>query len=463
MRRCRRGDSTSVSDWLSRVNSKRAVWRHFVLAATALLLSSRPAGADQRADQVDYRDARTAESDQKPPKRKKDTPEFRWDEHPSLVFSKGTRIDFKALFQGDLQSSQAPLDGEEGIQGLDVGRRRVGVEGRIANVVDFQVEAELRLDEPWRDVYANYRRYERVQVQAGQFKLPFSLDENTAARNLDFVYRSMAASRLSPGRDRGVMAHGRLLDRRVRYEAGVFNHDGRNARTGNPERIAGGATFAGRVTTQPFRGKKTAFTDLQLGVALTASAVDEGVIGLRARTVLGSSFFAPDLFLDGTRTRVGVEGRWRRGPASIKAEYIGLASARDGQSVENMDLSPFHASGWYLSGTYVLTGESKADGLDVPRRPLPRGGPGAIELAARLEGLAFGTTGENPDASTSPRAEIVRGNGDRALTLGVNWHPSRWIKVQANLVYETLTDAAAGPLPAKRSFWSRLLRLQLAL
>jgi hypothetical protein len=41
--------------------------------------------------------------------------------------------------------------------------------------------------------------------------LPSSLDENTSPTNLDFVYRSLAANQLPPGRDRGVMVHGRLF------------------------------------------------------------------------------------------------------------------------------------------------------------------------------------------------------------------------------------------------------------
>jgi len=348
---------------------------------------------------------------------------------------------------------------------------RAGVEKTVADLLranDLMTSGQIKMqskngDEPWRDVYANYRRFERTELQAGQFKLPFGLEENTAARNLDFVYRSMVSSRLSPGRDKGGMVHGRLLDRRIRYEAGVFDHDGRNARTTNPDRIAGGTTFAGRVTTQPFRRDKSALADLQVGMAVTTSAVDEGVIALRARTVLGSSFFSPDLFLNGPRTRVGVEGRWRQGPAAIKGEYIRLSSARQGQSVENADLEPFRASGWYVSGTYVLTGERKADGLDIPRRPLPRGGPGAIELAVRLERLAFGTIAENPDASTSPRADVIVGNGDRVVTIGANWYLNRWLKVQGNIIRESIDNPALGPLPSQKSFWSRIIRLQLSI
>ena len=68
------------------------------------------------------------------------------------------------------------------------------MEGEIVNIIDFQVESELGQRDPWRDVYANYKQFGFAEVQAGHFKLPFSLDENTSATNLDFVYRSRVAA-----------------------------------------------------------------------------------------------------------------------------------------------------------------------------------------------------------------------------------------------------------------------------
>jgi hypothetical protein len=54
-------------------------------------------------------------------------------------------------------------------------------------------------------------------------------------------------------------------------------------------------------------------------------------------------------------------------------------------------------------------------------------------------------------------------NANRAVTLGVNWHPCRFVKLQANLIHEAFTDPAQSPLPGRRAFWSRVVRLQLAI
>ena len=329
--------------------------------------------------------------------------------------------------------------------------------------MDFQVEAELGAEESWRDVYANLRSFDAVQLQAGQFKLPFSLDENTSATNLDFVYRSRAASQLSPGRDVGVMVHGRVLARGLTYETGFFRHDGRNARTPASDRVHGGGTWAGRVTVQPFRHVRSPMSDLQIGAAITTSDLEEGFPDLRGRTALDLRFFRPDVWVRGTRQRRGVEARWRPGPFSVKAEYMRLSDERLGQSVEDTDLSPLVASGWYVSGTWAVTGEKKSDGLDQPRRPLFKGGYGSVEVAARIERLQFGSTAAGIEPSSGPRADVILGNSDRVATLGVNWYFTRWTKVQVNLVHDRLRDPAQGPLPSRPGFWSRVLRFQFTL
>jgi phosphate-selective porin len=229
------------------------------------------------------------------------------------------------------------------------------------------------------------------------------------------------------------------------------------------ERVTGGRTTAVRVRVEPFAASRTASGDLQVGVALVGSRVPEGYAALRGRTHLDASFFSPDYWVNGARRRLGAELRWRPGPFSVEAEYMRVDTERLGQSVDDGDLSPLVATGWYVSGTWALTGERKSRGLDEPRRPLFRGGFGALELALRTESLAFRSgTGDEPPSS-SPRAEVIRGNQDRADTAGLNWYLNRWIKVQGNVVRERLSDPALGPLPARAAFWSRVLRLQLTL
>ena len=398
-------------------------------------------------------------------KKGKQTAYFRWTPHPTLHIGK-FQVALRARVQLDSRKSDAPIGGDEEDVSFDVARRRIGIEGQYGKYVEYQVEREIADDiDPWRDVYVNYKQFDQGQFQYGKFKIPFSLDENTSPTNLDFVYRSLAANTLAPGRDRGWMVHGRVLDRIFRYEYGMFKHDGANARSNkHPERVYGGETRALRLSAQPLRHMGDLAEDFHVGVAWTWSDVPEGLSALHGQTVFSQSFFSTRYIVFGERKRSGVELRWRPGPFSVKYEYIKLTQERVGESVEDTDLSPLRSIGWYLSGTWAITGEKKADGLDEPRRPLFQGGFGAIEAAARVERLTFDSLSTLTDLpSKSPRADRVLANSDRVVTLGVNWYANRWVKVQFNLIQETLTDPAEGPLPSKPTFWSRVLRFQFQL
>ena len=102
--------------------------------------------------------------------------------------------------------------------------------------------------------------------------------------------------------------------------------------------------------------------------------------------------------------------QFRPGPASIKAEWMRVETERRGQSVEDTDLSPLIGEGWYVSGTYAITGEKKSN-VDRPKKPLlPGWGYGAIEVAARIESLEFRSGASGEPGSTSPRADVILGN-----------------------------------------------------
>ena len=369
------------------------------------------------------------------------------DGHPSISAGDWLRVDFKAAFQGDVRKSDAPIRGDED-GGLDIARRRVGVEGRVHRVLDYQIEYELGAHE-WRDVYVDYRQFNAAQLRAGLFKMPFGLDENTSATRLDFIYRTGISSRLAPGRDRGLSVHGRVLKNIVSYEAGLFASDGDNARPSNSTRVFGTRTFAGRVLARPFRHARSPMSDVQIGGALTTSGVPLGFPAVRARTVFGTSFYNSNVWVKGRRQRTALEARWQLARLSLQSEYIRLTDERRGQSVEDADLSPLIADGWYISGVYRVT----------PKRYRY----GRVELAARYETLGFGSKSAAGGLSTSTRADAVLGNVDRVTTIGTNWQVNRWMKLQANLIREDIGRPAMGPMPDRARFWSHAFRLQLTL
>ena len=99
------------------------------------------------------------------------------------------------------------------------------------------------------------------------------------------------------------------------------------------------------------------------------------------------------------------------------------------------DLPTVTASGWYVAGTWVLTGERK-DGRVEPAHSLFDDGLGALELTARVERLAFGTSAESPALTVSPLTPLPVANADRVVTVGLSWYLTRHLKITGNAVFE---------------------------
>jgi phosphate-selective porin len=115
--------------------------------------------------------------------------------------------------------------------------------------------------------------------------------------------------------------------------------------------------------------------------------------------------------------------------------------------VDNTDLSSLVARGWYVAGIWGV----------IEKRPRF----GSLALAARIEALEFNDAALHAIASLSPRADVVPGSRDTAATFGANWSLNRWFRVQVNLIREVIDDPSRGPSPT--SFWSRVVRFQLAI
>ena len=92
---------------------------------------------------------------------------------------------------------------------------------------------------------------------------------------------------------------------------------------------------------------------------------------------------------------------------------------RLGQSNRNEDLSDFLSTGWYVSGTWFITGEDKDDSIN-PRKPLFQGGLGAIELGVRYDTLELSSASKDGTPFTNPRADYQVPNSDSVWTVGVS-------------------------------------------
>ena len=377
-----------------------------------------------------------------------------WDNRPTFVLGEKSRIEIHARLQSDYlvrneaDPDAATLSVEDR---LSLPRKRVGIEGVLFDRVSFQVEGEVGDDNPWRDVYADVKVHRALRVRAGRFKVPFSLEQLTSGTDLDFIARAAAVSDLSPSRDIGVMVHGRLADKAIKYEAGVFEVDA-TARL-----WAAGAirTLAGRVTIAPLADGKSRGSDaLEISAALLRSDLPEGRRSPNGHLVMGDTFFRP-MFVNGTRTRLGASVAWNGTRASVRGELIRSLDTRRGQAIDDGDLSDLVSTGGYVAAIWHLTA---GDGRRWGHAPL-RG----LDLTGRFDRLSFGSASQSGDAFLNPRADRVAPIGKDAVTAGVNWYVNRWVKVQVNTVREQLVDPLALLPIGTTPLWSTVVRFQVAM
>lgn len=283
----------------------------------------------------------------------------------------------------------------------------------------------------------NYRRFSAAQVRAGRFKVPFGREQLASIFEFDFMERSLINTALVPARDTGVLVHGELASGIVAYDAGLFAHDGDNARV-RGERV-GDRLRAARGVVRPWARRPGLLRTVETGAAFTITSMGGGPFGAEGRMLSGHRF-ADRADVTGQRTRIGVNGAWKPGPVGIRAEYIRLSDDR-------RNLPDAIADGWYVSAAWNITGE-RQDG-NGPLRPLFQGGTGTVEISARIESLRFGRL-----------AADARETGTHILTLGLNWVPNRWGRLMFNVTRENLSDPAPTPLAGRTGFWGAACRLQ---
>jgi len=380
---------------------------------------------------------------------------FVMEDRPSFRLGEALRLDLTSKV--GLTVRAAPHEDPD----AEMEQRRIGVDGRLFDVVEFQIERELGDDEqPWRDVFVELRKWRAMRVRGGRFKVPFGQERLTSISDLDFVHRSIATEALTPGRDTGVELNGRVLARTVTYMAGVFQHDGDVSRGGTD--APGGRTAAARVVSTPFAGASSRVLQrVEFGMSMTAGDVPEGLNGLRARTSDQYEAVAP-VYVLGTRLRFGADAAFTNGPLSLKGEFLQARDERKRQGLRDEDLPDIVARGWYVSAASFVLGRLKSNGT-APRTPLLGGGIGAIQLAARVESLEFRSHAPGVEALRNPRAANMLPNDIRALTLGVNWFPVRFVKLQLNVIREHVEDPERRPDPSRPWGTTGLFRVQFAL
>jgi phosphate-selective porin OprO/OprP len=133
-------------------------------------------------------------------------------------------------------------------------------------------------------------------------------------------------------------------------------------------------------------------------------------------------------------------GEWAK--FNVDRQCGAIVSPTCSRSTDVIDHPTFE--GWYVEGTWILTGEAKpyttqainnevgAFGNPIPSRPFSLDGEswGTWELTARYSDMNLNWH-QTQVANTTQLGGILGGD-ERIVTLGVNWYLNRNIKLQVN-------------------------------
>jgi len=145
--------------------------------------------------------------------------------------------------------------------GFDVRRAYLTLKGKATQSLSYKLQVDFAGTPKILDAYAEWKAAEFFSLQAGQFKLPFSLENPYSPLNLETSDNSQIIDNLasgtkdvvsSNGRDIGLQASGKFFKQTdfslLEYKVGVFNGAGINTTENNSTK-----DFAGTLFINPFK------------------------------------------------------------------------------------------------------------------------------------------------------------------------------------------------------------------
>ncbi|MEO8670412.1 MAG: porin [Tahibacter sp.] len=270
----------------------------------------------------------------------------------------------------------------------------------VASGYDFQARL-------WVDNYFKLYTKNAGDFRFGQAKSAVGFDEGaTGSGATTFIERALPVQAVNQGRRIGVDWSYEKIPGWLLY-AGLLRGDLNGDNDGH--------TTVARAVFNPVKSESEV---VHLGVAASAEQRDDEIARVRVRP---EANLTPIRLIDSGNLshtdridRVGLEGAWKSGPWSVQSEYLTLDARRDG-------LADYRADGFYVYGSWVLTGESRAYKSGAFGNVKPAHDYGAVEVALRYSTLDLNDG-------------TVHGGKEHDWTLGVNWYVGQHLKLQANYI-----------------------------
>ncbi len=334
------------------------------------------------------------------------------------------------------------LRNDSAADGFDVRRAYFGVSGKLAKYYDYKVVTNFgnadstsvsksnQLDEAFFGI--NF--WKEASFRFGQQKMPFSLEEQTSSRFIDFQERSMLNT-MVPGKEIGVQMHG-TFNNGIFYGAAISTGEGLSKVEGN---TGDSSDLIGRVgiNLAEAMGNK----DNVYHLAIAGSTGSQGNTSHSAAynpEDKGAAFITGSSYaLTGKRDRFGLEGAFAFNSLKFQGEYMrrdfnGITSAVGSNAVG----SDVEVDGYYVSTSWLITGEKYADSYKGGKfdRINPKRDFNPDDLSKGWGAWEVGARYSLVDASDLKLASSTAYKEARAYTLGLKWIPSPYVRVLLNYV-----------------------------
>ena len=337
---------------------------------------------------------------------------------PTLADKQRLELNGQLLLDADYYQSFWSAEGDDSNTEAQLRRARIQLKydfpgGWLGKV---QVDADADSDDSDVDLGSAYLRYTRwgvADITLGKMKEPVGLERNTAVARLMTIEGAMPSTAFTPDKSWGVHLFSATKNRRWALAAVVEDDQDDNYSEDAP------TALSGRFTWSPINSPAET---LQVGASGSLRDWNKNVFRIRDRAEVASAdrVVRSAEFNADQQTVLGLEGLWRRGSLQVQGEYMAT-------SVEEVDGPDWDYQGYYLTASYLITGEQRVfrKGEFRSLRPLSAGG--AWEVVARYSYLDV----------------RERGLGSRAAvtTIGVNYYYNKDIRAMLAFLHPDISGS----------------------
>jgi len=297
---------------------------------------------------------------------------------------------------------------------------RLGMQGHIDYDWHYKLEFDFAGNQAnATDLFISYHGFEPVNITLGRHKMPSGLEALTGIGNISFMERSLASNLFSAGRQNGLSLTGG--GSHWSWSTASWLGDVQQSHQSSEHGVGGRLTYAPYSQNDKHLHFGLSSYHQHYGKNGSAGYRDQQISSAPEISIASASLFQAQLdAVKNTRT-YGLESAYIHGAWSAQSEWF--------QQQVNTAGKIRHQNGWALSGSYLITGESRQYHANTgriggirPARAVNDGGIGAWELVLRYSDVSL----QAYEASNTTR------NKGELWTIGMNWYASPSVRFMAN-------------------------------